>query len=298
MKKNLFKLFVLMLVIPAILVSCEEDENVDTSPPEQVTNVQAQSFDQGILLQWTDPADLDLDKIVITYTNDIEYNIEVPSGDQEKTIENLSNDQEYTFNIKAIDKTGNESEVVQVTATPKLLVYQVSGYEIEIGTYKRIDDNDFIITYVFSGTDVLNISLTAGVNNFSWAGYWERDGLSVIKEMTMTGSVESNIDTVSAAFCFELNSNKYYYHGAYEKTSGKPDELIGEYEYTIRDDNGTTTKSVSILADGTYELFINNAFDKYGSWSDDDIRNKEFVLINFMDKTFLYFEDSFDFIKQ
>lgn len=297
MRKNLKKLLVLMLVIPIILVSCEEEEN-DITSPGQVVNAQAVGQDQSVLLQWTDPTDTDFEKVIIIYTDDIEYIIEVLVGEEEKIIENLSNNTEYTFVLKTIDKSGNESEEIELTATPELLVFQISGTEIENGTYKRTDNNGFITSYEFSGTDVLNVSLTAGTNNFTWSGTWARDGLSIIKEMTMTGSSDIYKDTVSAALCFELDSKKYYYHGAYEKISGQSDELIGNYEYSLSDDNGTTTKSVSILTDGTYELFTNNAFDKYGSWSEGDIRDKNFVLINFMDKTFLYFVDSFVFIKQ
>ena len=297
MKKNLFKLFVLMLVVPTIMVSCEE-ENEDTTLPGQVDSAEAIAQDQSVLIKWTDPTDTDFEKVVITYTNDIEYNIDVMAGVQEKIIEGLTNDQEYTFKLKTVDKSGNESFELTLTSTPELTIYTISGFEIENGTYKVTDEYDFIITYVFSGTNTLNSSLQAGTNNFSWSGTWTRMDVSVITDLVNDNTQDTFIDTISAAFCFELDGEKFYYSGAYEKISGQPDELTGKYEYSISDDNGTTTKSIKIFDDGTYELITNKVFDKYGSWSDDDIRNKEFVFIDFMDKSFLYFPDSYVLKKQ
>ena len=296
MMKSIKKLLVLMLFVPVLLGSCEEDE--DTIPPGQLVSIEATGLDQSVLIQWSEPADSDLDKIIITYTNDIEYIAEVLAGVGEKTIAELINDQEYTFKLKAVDKSGNESEEVQVTATPELTVFKVSGMEIENGTYKVTDEYDFTITREFSGTNTLNSSLQAGSNTFSWSGTWERDGISVITELENTTTHDIYKDTISAAFCFEVESDKYYYHGAYEKISGETGELIGEYSYSNSNEDGTLVKSVKILADGTYELFIDGMFDEYGSWTYDDIRNKKFVFIDFMDKSYLYFPDSYVLKKQ
>ncbi len=296
MMKSIKKLLVLLFFASILLVSCEKDE--DNTAPGVLVNVEATGQDHSVLIRWSQPADSDLDKIIITYTSDIEYNIEVIAGTEEKTIEELTNDQEYTFKLKAVDKSGNESVEIQVTATPELTVFKVSGFEIENGTYSVTDDNDFTTTRVFSGTNTLNSSLQAGSNTFSWSGTWERDGVSVITELENTTTQDIYKDTISAAFCFEVESDKYYYHGAYEKISGETGELIGEYSNSNSSENSTVVKSVKILSDGTYELFIDGMFDEYGSWTDDDIRNKKFVFIDFMDNSYLYFPDSYVLKKQ
>jgi len=298
MKKNLFKLFVFMLAIQIMLISCEEENN-DVTAPGQIVNAVAIGQDLSVLIQWTDPSDSDLDKIIISYTDEIEYNVEVFAGVGQKSIENLSNDQEYSFKLIAVDISGNESEEVIITATPELSIYRINGIEIENGTYRNIDDNSFIITYVFSGTNILNTSLTAGVNNFSWTGSWSRDDQSVITVMTNTTGGTANRDSISSAFCFELESGKYYYHGAYEKTSGEDDEIIGFYEYSITDKSKSSfSKSIEISSDGTFDYSEDGSIVNSGTWTNDDIRSKNYVLIDFMGKTFLYWENSFVLKKQ
>lgn len=292
MRQNFLKLFFLSLVIPAIMISCEE-ENEDTMPPGLITNAEVDAMDLSVQLTWDDPADEDLDKVIITYTNEIEYVIRLDPGVQEYTVDDLNNGQEYTFKLKAVDVSGNESEEIVLMATPVLKVARIDGFEIENGTYKHTDENDFIIIYTFSGTNGLYRSLQAGSNLFSWEGTWERSGITINTEVENTETQVVYNDTISAAFCFELESEKYYYHGAYEKISGEADELLGEYEYNIKDDNDIMVKSLQLTADGTYKVHVNNDLETEGSWTDDDIRNKKFVFIDFMDKRFIYFPESY-----
>mgnify|MGYP001351300053 CR=1 FL=1 len=286
------KLIIPILLIPVILVSCDE-ENADTTAPGVVTHVQATALDQSVQLQWANPADPDFNKVLIRYTNEIEYNIEVLEGVQVKTIEGLKNNQEYSFYLKTVDLTGNESDEVQVTATPLLTIAYSEATEIEEGTYMVTDEFDITTTYKFSGANGLNITLTAGANTFRYTGTWSRTGLSAIIEVVNLSTHIVNIDTVSAAFSFGLDGDQYYYHGAYEKISGESDELTGEYSYSILNGGSSFSRSITIATDSTYQYFENESLVGSGTISIDDIRNHKLAVIGFMGKTFLYWEKSF-----
>ena len=95
MKKinNLFLFFCLVFSI-AFFVSCDcevnKNENKDVTPPGPISNLTAKCTASGtVKLIWTNPADADFAKVVITY--DTSKTVEVNVKDTPNTVINSSN---------------------------------------------------------------------------------------------------------------------------------------------------------------------------------------------------------------
>jgi diketogulonate reductase-like aldo/keto reductase len=81
----------------------------DNTPPAEVSALNGTSGNNQITLNWTDPSDSDFAKVIITYTPGGNAAIEVGKGAQTAIITNLANGTEYTFTLKTVDASGNES---------------------------------------------------------------------------------------------------------------------------------------------------------------------------------------------
>jgi len=93
-----------------LVMSCEKDKK-DLIAPSEVSDLHAVYNISTVKLIWIDPLDEDLAKVLITYEDNI---IEVAKGIQTKEFNNLEPEVNYTFTIKTIDKTGNQSEGIQI----------------------------------------------------------------------------------------------------------------------------------------------------------------------------------------
>lgn len=92
---------------------------VDTTAPADVKDLVASSGDGSVMLSWTNPADEDFSKIVITYGIDGTASVRgTPGSIGKQYISNLKNGTEYTFTVMAVDKLGNASDGVQISSTP------------------------------------------------------------------------------------------------------------------------------------------------------------------------------------
>ena len=91
----------------------------DTEAPSEVKDLMASSGDGSVMLSWTNPAEEDFTKIVITYGIDGVATVRgVPGGLGKQYISELKNGVEYTFTVMAVDRTGNASNGIQVSSTP------------------------------------------------------------------------------------------------------------------------------------------------------------------------------------
>ncbi|MFT4222578.1 formylglycine-generating enzyme family protein [Dysgonomonas sp.] len=81
----------------------------DVTPPEEVSGLSGTAGNMQVVLHWTDPTDADFTKVGITYSPGGTTAVEVGKGAQTAVITGLSNDTEYTFTLKTVDASGNES---------------------------------------------------------------------------------------------------------------------------------------------------------------------------------------------
>lgn len=97
----------------------------DTTPPAAVTGLTAKPKNGAVSVKWTDPADEDLEKILVEIWQGgsiVGTPIEVAKGVGEYNAEGLTNDIEYTFKVSAVDGRGNVSSVEQASATPSATI--------------------------------------------------------------------------------------------------------------------------------------------------------------------------------
>ena len=87
---------------------------IDLIPPSNVTNLTCQLNGTSVTLTWTDPVDDDFSHIKLTYGNN---NVNIESGIQTYTIDNLQEKQTYLFTIKSVDIHENESNGVSSSVT-------------------------------------------------------------------------------------------------------------------------------------------------------------------------------------
>jgi uncharacterized Fe-S center protein len=111
-----FSLILFSFVLGLFLVTACSKDKADTTPPAEVTGLSTVLNDGQVILDWIDPADDDFTKVLITYIPAGNAAVEVAKGAQTATVKGLTNGTEYTFTIRTVDKTGNES--IGVTSEP------------------------------------------------------------------------------------------------------------------------------------------------------------------------------------
>jgi chitodextrinase len=94
----------------------------DTTPPANVTGLDATPGNGQATLTWTTPTDNDLASLEITFTpavTGIDQPITVAKSLQSQVVTGLANGTEYTFTVIAVDASGNKNTGATVKATPR-----------------------------------------------------------------------------------------------------------------------------------------------------------------------------------
>jgi chitodextrinase len=107
----------------------------DTTPPAEVSGLNAAPGEGQIVLTWTGPADEDFDHVEIDFTpaaTGLEQPITVVRGVQRRIITGLANETYYTFTVKTVDAAGNQSAGVNATAAPIAPVLTSSIAELAV----------------------------------------------------------------------------------------------------------------------------------------------------------------------
>jgi hypothetical protein len=127
MKARLFWL-PLLIGIVVVLSGCpglfggpdgdSDDESADTTPPTEVTELEAVRSSGTVALKWIDPTDEDLAGIEVTWEPGGSETQEVALGVGEYVATGLTNGTEYTFTLAAVDESGNRSAGETITVTP------------------------------------------------------------------------------------------------------------------------------------------------------------------------------------
>lgn len=126
--KTTTKLLSLLIGITILISSCTEwliGED-DSTPPSEVTNLNAEASNQSVKLTWTNPVDSDFKSILIECFEStlLEFDVRtgqsgwIEDGSEEYTFKYLSNTIEYTFTVKSVDESGNASVGIQIKAIP------------------------------------------------------------------------------------------------------------------------------------------------------------------------------------
>ncbi|TAL30358.1 MAG: DUF4959 domain-containing protein [Spirochaetes bacterium] len=89
--------------------------HIDIVSPSEIMIDSVATSDGSIILNWTDPADADLDHIKITWSPDGATERIVAAGVRTFSATGLNNIINYTFTLIAVDEAGNESAPVTVT---------------------------------------------------------------------------------------------------------------------------------------------------------------------------------------
>ena len=106
----------------------------DSDPPGDITLGPVVAGDGAVVLQWTDPADTDLNHIEITHDQTGGTDpIYVAAGAERAAIAGLTNGLTYIFTIVAVDTSGNGSPGVTVSGAPTS-VYGGIAITIEVAT--------------------------------------------------------------------------------------------------------------------------------------------------------------------
>ena len=101
-----------------LLVNGNFEDNLDLTPPADVTDVSVQNIDSGAIIKWTNPQDTDFKSVyVYSVAEDVETFL-ISVTENEHTLSNLTNNETYNLIIKTVDNTGNISGGVAVVLQP------------------------------------------------------------------------------------------------------------------------------------------------------------------------------------
>jgi hypothetical protein len=232
-KKLLFG-FSFIFVLLLLFSGCKkEEEEVDTTPPAQVSDLVAVATDEVVVLTWTEPTDPDLDLIEVTYSPGSGVTLSQAAGVNGMTVSGLTNGTEYTFSVVTVDETGNKSQATDISAVPNTPFVAVDpdqdSYNPAGGTFSSDGNGHLIISVTFNRPLDLNSVKPAQTI------YFEGDAIS---EGTVSFSNENKtvtFTTTDQVSAFGTYSGNVYFDFM----------LIGDDA-----GNGTITDSNGMVLDG------------------------------------------------
>lgn len=159
-KKLLFE-FSFIFVLLLLLSGCKkEEEDVDTTPPAQVSDLVAVASDEVVVLTWTEPTDPDLDLIEVTTSPGAGVTLSQAAGANGMTVSGMTNGTEYTFSVVTVDETGNKSLAAIISAVPNTPFVVVNpdqdDYNPAGGTFSTDGNGHLIISVTFNRAVDLN----------------------------------------------------------------------------------------------------------------------------------------------
>jgi uncharacterized repeat protein (TIGR02543 family) len=158
----------------------------DTTPPGEVSSLNAAPGNEKITLSWNEPEDSDYAGASIYNGSTLLY--KVKKNTTSVIITDLSNGTEYTFTVKTYDTSGNESAGTTVTATPVSDEKAITVFKFDSLSVEGVIDTTLrtVTISVPYGTDV-----TALVATFSITGA----KLSVGTAVQESGTTENDFST-------------------------------------------------------------------------------------------------------
>ena len=167
--------------------------------PAAVTNLAAVAGDQQVTLSWTDPNNESITTYQYRQSTDGGSNwspdwTNITDSDENTTshtVENLTNDTEYTFEMRAVNATGNGASG-SVTSTPTLPPLTVTWPEDIKGT----EDSSIWTSLTSTPSQTPQISVSGGRPSYTYEIVKEGapDGLSIDLSGTLIGTPTVNGD--------------------------------------------------------------------------------------------------------
>lgn len=113
-------LYISSIFIVFLALSCEKDENDDSTPPQPVQNITVTAGYGELMFAWTLPSDTDLYYVDITYVDSKgnKMSEKVSHYSSRDTIRGFADTKECTFYFTAYDKNNNASTPVMIKASP------------------------------------------------------------------------------------------------------------------------------------------------------------------------------------
>ena len=120
MKKQLNKAVLFLLFIFAAIISCSENENIDTTPPGILSNISVMPTNGGGIISYTLPSDDDILYVKAVYTNSQGEEVFRVSSKHNSSVEVNGLSQSTPVNVKllVVDLNENISEIVAIEFTP------------------------------------------------------------------------------------------------------------------------------------------------------------------------------------
>lgn len=120
MKKQLNKAVLFLLFIFVTIISCSENENIDTTPPGILSNISVIPTNGGGIISYSLPSDDDILYVKAVYTNSQGEEVFRVSSKHNSSVEVNGLSQSTPVNVKllVVDLNENISEIVAIEFTP------------------------------------------------------------------------------------------------------------------------------------------------------------------------------------
>ena len=170
-----FTIFVqsIFIVFLSLFVGCgntNEIDEMDVTPPAEISELNTIAGDCQVVLSWIDPLDDDFEKVEVLYSPGNNM-VEVPRGEQSLLVSGLINGVSYVFTLKTVDRNGNKSIGVDSNPcmprandpndhTPPAEVTQVNGSvgnQQVVLTWLDPSDEDFNLVEISWGDSQIEI---------------------------------------------------------------------------------------------------------------------------------------------
>ncbi|MCM5664138.1 fibronectin type III domain-containing protein [Galbibacter mesophilus] len=303
MSLNYFKP-TLIAISFAVFASCSGDDTSEMAEvaPGQVENLVATPGNQSVHLEWNNPSDSDLAKIIIRYDGKTR---EVNKDQNSYEVTELTNKSEYSFLVTAADEAGMVSEVVSVAATPDEYVSAYEATEVVSGTYLTDGENQIKFQITIDGENYKRKFVSGSGFQFIWEGTLKAnaDG-SYTKDVEYYGVDEyGNKDHVAYllqqnvnAYSFEFNGETMFSEVAFEKIDGDENFLAGTYRIkssTVSSDkesyNSEYERIATVTENGEYTITQDEEIISEGVWSNDDLLKNKVIFVKLKNRTFLHY---------
>lgn len=155
-KTDVLVKFSFALLFVFLFTACdkkEDEDDIDSTPPGLVSDLEATASDGQVILSWTEPGDADLDQIEVSYTGSSVV-LSQAAGLNGMTVSGLTNGTEYDFSVVTVDETGNKSNAAIIAAVPNepfvVVTPDQDDYNPAGGTFTTDGSGHLIITVTFN----------------------------------------------------------------------------------------------------------------------------------------------------